>query len=329
LTNTKTYILFTSTFITPFIKSDLQSLQKNYSVKPITETGLFALWKYLKAVNKIDITFSWFASVYSSVLVFLTKIFRKKSIVIIGGVDVAQEKEYNYGIWNSWWKSRIVRYGIIHADYVLAVDESLKKEAMRLCKYDGNNISVVHTGYDSTKWFPKGEKEQFVLSVGICPDMHRIKKKGFDVLFSVAERMINTKFVVIGIEPHIAEQLNMPPNVQCFPKINQAELLHYYQRAKVFAQLSRHEGMPNTLCEAMMCECIPVGSDVFGIPTAIKDKGFIVKLNELDAIETALRNAMNAPSEFGCRARKRILEYFPLELREKKILRIIHQLEES
>lgn len=246
--------------------------------------------------------------------------------MVIGGADVASEKEYNYGIWLSWWKSKVVRYGITHADYVLPVDESLKKEAMRLCHYGGENISVVHTGYDSSQWLPRGEKERFVLSVGVCPDMVRIMKKGFDILLTAAKKMSDTKFVIIGISPHIVDQLSVPPNVQCIPKVAQNELLDYYQRAKVFTQLSRHEGMPNTLCEAMMCECIPVGSNAFGIPTAIGDAGFVVDTSDLSNIVSALRSALNSPSATGENCRKRIIEYFPIQLREQKLTELINKL---
>jgi glycosyltransferase involved in cell wall biosynthesis len=322
----RTHILFTSTFVTPFIAEDIKILQRHFSILQSTAHGWSAPFKFLPKVLKADITFSWFASVYSSLLVLLTRIFKKKSIIIIGGADVANEKEYNYGIWLSWWKSKVVKYGITHADYVLPVDESLEKEAMRLCNYDGKNISVVHTGYDSSQWFPRGKKEPFVLSVGVCPDMVRIMKKGFDILFAVAKNMSDTKFIIIGISPHIADQLSVPPNVQCIPKVAQKELLDYYQRAKVFTQLSRHEGMPNTLCEAMMCECIPVGSNAFGIPTAVGDAGFIVDTSDTTKVIEALRSALNSSSEMGKNSRKRIIEHFPIELREKKLVELINQL---
>jgi len=50
------------------------------------------------------------------------------------------------------------------------------------------------------------------------------------------------------------------------------ELIKYYQKAKVY-QLSEYEGLPNALCEAMLCECVPAGTRYCGIPTAIGDTG--------------------------------------------------------
>lgn len=174
--------------------------------------GWMAFSSFANRLPSADITFSWFASVYSSFLVLLAEAFGKKSVLILGGVDVAADKALNYGIWNSWWKSKIVRYGITHASAVLAVDEFLKSEAIRLAAYDGRNITVVPTGYDWTYWLPSQGKENVVLSVASCPDMTRAKLKGIDVLMSVARKSPDIRFQIIGI--HSCNFLAGPPE-QC------------------------------------------------------------------------------------------------------------------
>ena len=312
-------ILFTSTFPAPFISADFESLNRNFSVFWIRTHGVGALMEYARAIASSDVSFSWFASVHSAFVVFLAKIFRKKSIIVLGGADVANEKEYDYGIWNSPWKSVIVRYGIRHADLVLPVAEALRQEAMRLAEYDGKNIETLPTGYDLERWKPECPKEQFVLTVGATPDLVRVKKKGIDVLLQVAKRLPDVPFVVIGLAPEMQRQLEIPSNVQCLPFVTQHELTCYYQRAKVFFQPSRHEGMPNTLCEAMLCECIPVGANVYGIPAAIGPAGFLVNGDDVACYADALARALAAPESAGQAARKRIVELFPREKREERL----------
>ncbi|MEW5797413.1 MAG: glycosyltransferase family 4 protein [Bacteroidota bacterium] len=324
--NNKPRILFTATFSTPFIQEDLQTLRSQYSVTEVISSGVGTFRKFLNEIRHCDITFSWFASVYSSTLVFIAKLFGKKSIIILGGVDVAKEKEYDYGIWNSWWKAIIVRYGITHADAVLAVDESLKREAIRLAKYDGHNIQVVPTGYDPERWKPGAVKENFVLSVGSIHTLARFKKKGFDILLDVAHNMTDVQFIIIGIAESVAQQFSVPDNVHIYPSLTQEELLLYYQRAHVYCQLSRHEGLPNSLCEAMLCECIPVGSDRFGIPNGIGDTGFIVDPERRNDIVSAIRNALMLNADAGKKARKRIIENFPQTLRTEQLHQVIRSL---
>jgi glycosyltransferase involved in cell wall biosynthesis len=316
-------ILFTATFNSSFIREDLNILHSRYSVTEIISSGWWTMVRYLVALPKNEITFSWFASVYSSLLVSLTKIFRKKSVLVIGGVDVAQEKAYGYGIWNSWWKSKVVRYGITHADLVLAVDETLKHEAIRLAHYEGENIQVLPTGYDPERWKPGTEKKNFVLSVGIADTLPRFKKKGYDILFSTALQLPEVSFVVIGIDESLKLHFQVPENVQCYPSVSQDALLAYYQSAKVYCQLSRHEGLPNSLCEAMLCGCLPVGSNKFGIPRAIGDTGFVVDLDNAGDIVKAIRSALNSPSDAGMKARQRIMEKFPLQRRAELLYNAI------
>jgi len=301
-------------------------LRSHYNVIEVISSGWRPFITYLKYLRNVNITFSWFASVYSSILVFFTKFFSVKSILILGGVDVAKEKKYNYGIWNSWWKSKLVRYGITHADIVLAVDDSLKHEAIRLAHYDGANISVVPTGYDSKRWMPEGKKQQFVLSVGSVSDLPRLKAKGLDILFDIATHMSDVSFVVIGLAERLRQQLVIPANVRCLPVLPQEELLHYYQTAKVYCQLSRREGLPNALCEAMLCSCIPVGSNKFGIPYAIGDTGFLVDIEDRDEIAQTIRSALAATEETGMRARQRIIDHFPLARREESLRAVIESL---
>ncbi|MGA9405923.1 MAG: glycosyltransferase family 4 protein, partial [Bacteroidota bacterium] len=287
------HILFTATFRSSFIDEDIQILQKNFDVTTVIAKGWTAPILLLQNLFNADITFSWFASVYSSFLVFVAGLLRKKSILILGGVDVAKEKTLHYGIWNSWWKSPLVRYGITHASRVLAVDDFLKHEAERLAQYAGDNIVTVPTGYDAEFWKPFGDKDQLVLTVASCPDMLRAKLKGIDLFVSVARKLPDIRFKIIGINQDVASALEVPTNVEYIPFSLREQVRQSYQQAKVYCQLSTREGLPNALCEAMLCECVPIGTTVGGIPTAIGDSGFLVDyLNENQIVE-AIRKGLS------------------------------------
>ena len=111
------------------------------------------------------------------------------------------------------------------------------------------------------------------------------------------------------------------PNVVFIAPLPQNELAHFYQKAKVYCQLSMREGLPNALCEAMLCECVPVGTDVQGVRTAIGATGFLVPYDDLAATTEAIGMALK--SDKGKEARERIMKMFPENRREKELIEMI------
>jgi glycosyltransferase involved in cell wall biosynthesis len=320
-------ILFTSTLHTTFIREDIRLLQKRYDVDEFISSGILMPLRALSRVVRCDVTFTWFASVYAFFIVLLARVMRKRSIVVIGGVDAARIPEIHYGIWLSPWKAPLVKWALRHAHKVLAVDPSLEQEAKRLAAYDGTNIEYVPTGYDAGFWTPSGTKEPFVLTVASCHDYWRMKKKGIDVLFEAARRLSGVRFVVAGFAQSLISQLgqSIPENVEVIPFISRDELLGYYQRAAVYCQPSVTEGLPNSLCEAMLCECVAVGTIAGGIPTAIGEHGFLVPYGDAGQLAAAIEAALCAPREVGKAGRDYIAGTFTVERREESLRRILEE----
>ncbi|HLF20070.1 MAG TPA: glycosyltransferase family 4 protein [Bacteroidota bacterium] len=294
-------------------------------MQPLIGHGLAQLFRILSSVPRNDVVFCWFASVYASVAVFSARFFGKKVVVVVGGVDVAKEPDLNYGIFLSRWKAPFVRYALRYAHRVLVVDESLRSEAVQRVGYDGKNIECVPTGYDSSFWKPKGAKRPEILSVAVMLNKARVRLKGIDMLTEAARRIPKTRFTLVGVRPEAVSHLHPPKNLHLIEPIPRTELLEYYQKAKVYCQPSRREGLPNTLCEAMLGECIPVATNVGGNANAVGSAGFIVEPNDPDVLVNALRKALKAPARQGKQARKRISEEFPAKKREESLLRILSE----
>ncbi len=325
--NNKANILFTATFSTPFIREDLAFLRTHFTVTDVIGSGPLVFFRWLPALWKANITFSWFASVYSSILVLKGKFLGCRSIIVLGGVDAAKMPELNYGIWNSRWKSIIVRYGITHADTVLAVDDSLKEDVKRLAHYDGANIRVVPTGYDPNRWKPEGEKQQKVLTVAHCTDIPRARVKGIDFLAETARSLPDVRFLLIGVAKDIADQFLLPENVTVIGPVSQDELLKHYQSSAVYFQPSRREGLPNTLCEAMLCGCYPVGTRTGGIANAIGNTGSVVEFGNADAARNAVTHGLSTPARPA--GRERIIQHFSQQQREEQLLKSIKSLTDA
>jgi glycosyltransferase involved in cell wall biosynthesis len=312
-----------------FIKRDYDIISRVHEVKKVNFSGPDDAVKLMKAVANCDLVLIWFAGGHAFAAVLLAKLLRKKSMIIVGGFDVARVPEINYGRFTqSWTKKFLTKKALQHADKVLVVDPSLKEDAIKNAGIDGHNIDYLPTGYDYEKFVPGLAKEDLVITVGYVSHSV-IKRKGFDTFIQAASLLPGTKFLLIGKAMDDSVDIlkgSAPPNIEFTGFVTDEELLSYYQRSKVYCQLSAYEGLPNALCEAMLCECLPVGTDRNGIPTAMGDTGFLVPFGDAEATARSIANGLKAPSIRGQNARKRIQELFPEERREKGLLQAIEEL---
>jgi len=282
--------------------------------------------KLVLNVFRSQLVFCWFASVYAAVGTLVAGALGKNSIIVIGGVDLAKEKEFGYGLWRSPWKAMLVGRAIKTANRVVVVDQSLKAELLDRVKYTGNNVEVLSTRFDQDTWHPAGIKEPIVLTVAAIQSEGRFKIKGIDVLIEVARQLPQVRFVLVGVSPDRFPNTARPENLTVHPSLQQMELLHYYQRAKVYVQPSRREGLSNALCEAMLCGCIPVATDVGGSSRAIGETGFVVPVGNPNALADGIVKALELPAGNGILARERIIALYPKGQREVRLEQLIREL---
>ena len=173
------------------------------------------------------------------------------------------------------------------------------------------------------------KEENLIITVGTMIHTGDFYNKGFDLFIQAAGRNPDLKFMLIGLNPdylkwtednyHVSEF----ENLKIIPSFCPQDVLNEsYNRAKIFVQASITEGMPNTLSEAMLLECIPVGSNINGIPDAIGDTGVVIRQRNVEDLETGIRHALK--KETGLQARKRVIELFSFERRERELLRIFN-----
>ncbi|MGB8218566.1 MAG: glycosyltransferase family 4 protein [Candidatus Methanoperedens sp.] len=332
--NRRIKVLFVRTSKSSFIQKDLELLRRHFYVKEVDfllnrknlKGTLVTTFKMISGVLWADITFSWFAGYHAYWAVRLSKLFKKKSIVIVGGYEVAMVPEIGYGAMLHEKDARIVRYILKNGDKVLTVDDGLKLDAIKNVGVTGENIETVPTGYDYEILKPDGEKENIVLTVSVGDSWERAKLKGLDTFVYAAKYLQDVKFVLVGVQGELLYDLKniAPSNIIFVAQMPQSGIFPYHQKAKVYCQLSMREGLPNALCEAMLCECVPVGTDVQGIRTAIGDTGFYVPYGDPEATANAIKEALM--SDKGKEARERIKKIFPVERREKDLIEIIQNI---
>ncbi len=318
-------LFISSTADYPFIQDDVESLRDEFQIDRYVGSGIDGAIENYRRAGRADVSISWFGSVYTAPMVRGARRRGKGSIVILGGVDTACDRDMDYGLWKSRWKGRMLSWGIEHADVVFAVDESLRKSLERCSGQSWPGIKILPTGYDPDAWIASGERKRMVLTVATLDIPQRVQIKGIDLLIEAARRLPNVPVVIVGAHPAIVDSLRglLPPNVSLLPPVPRDTLHVYYSQATVYCQPSRREGLPNTLCEAMLCGCVPVGAEVGAIPGVVGDTGWIVPAGDVTGLAGALRHALDAPEELRDAARRRIVERYSRNERRRRLVETI------
>lgn len=331
-------ILLVCGSLSSFVRNDLRALLRHFDVKlaSFDTTRLllypFVLLKFVFSlfvgIFSVDVVFSWFGYWQAFLAVIFAKMFGRdiRTITVAGGHDAACIPEVHYGAFASWWKGRIAKYVFENSDIVLAVSKYTKKHV--LMHSTPRHIEVVYNGVDTAKFKPVGKKEKLVLTVAIGDRWRNVLLKGINTVIESAKNLPDTKFMIIGLNHEIIKMLKAisPENLELMGFVVQDDLIEYYQKAKVYLQLSLHESFNVSLAEAMLCECIPVVTKGTAMPEVVGDTGFLVYYGNSDMTVEAIKEALKAKGSSGAKARERIERYYSLERREKELVKEIEGL---
>ncbi len=319
-------VAFIASSYSSFVQQDRSLLSERYSVRDVLWNGKRSIPKLTWIVLRSDLSFSWFASDHAYGAVRLARIFGRKSIVFVGGADAAKRPDLDYGVYLDPRKGRLSRWAVEHADRVLVVDEFLREELARNGGVTRRDIITVPLGFDVERLRPGSLPRTNVLTVGIVDDVN-VRRKGLDIFSATARLLPKIPFVLVGGRENAATarlKASAPPNLRILGPISDSDLLHEFQRAGVYAQLSRYEAFGSALGEAMACGCVPVGTRVGGIPTVIGETGSYVPEGDAVATARAIRDAFAHGD--GLAARRRVAERFPLEKRRRTLTRVVEDL---
>jgi len=309
-----------------FVQRDRSILQEAFRVRNIEWNGKRSIPHLAWAVLRSDVTFAWFALDHAYGACRLAELFGRKSIVVVGGVDVARVPELAYGAHLEPRMAYRSRYALAHSDRVLVVHDSLREEIARNTGIRRSEIMTVPLGFDTEFFAGDGRPRDAVLTVGFVTDVN-IRRKGLDTFVEAAKRLPDLPFVLVGAKPSAATdrlKAAAPPNVEFLPPLETQALREQYRQARVYVQASLYEGLPSALGEAMACGCVPVGTRVAGIPDLIGDTGVYVPQRDAEATAAGIREAYE--SDLGGSARRRIEERFSHARRKQALIDIVRTL---
>ncbi len=335
-----------------FINSDRTIIASKYNVYDfqfyssykVTYPFLF-IWQCIFLIyhwNKFNLIISQISGFHTYIPSLLSFFKLKKHIIILHGTDCNIIPEIGYGNLQRPILKWFTKKSIQNANFLLPVSESL------ICNdsdyYTENQISlglnknitglntpiqVVHNGIETNSFFIKNnyrEPNSFLTIALGLENEKNVKLKGIDLILGCAENNPNIKVTIVGSESVFNYNNNLK-NVKVIGKINQTELLEFYNENKYYLQLSISESFGLSLCESMLCGCIPIISNTGMMPEIIEDKGYILEKRDLNIfiklIDSILLNKKGIdPFEI----RKLIVAKYTIDKRIAKLLSVIDHL---
>jgi glycosyltransferase involved in cell wall biosynthesis len=335
-------ILFIKTSDKSFVEQDLKILQKHFGGVIVFKYDEQPPWKHilsqiqlliflLRNIWDSQLIYIWFASYHSLLPTLFSKMFNKKSILVIGGHDASKVPEFSYGAHIKKTRSWFVKKSANLASTILTVSEFTNEHFFRYVdEANRQKTRVVYNGVDDRflAEIPITKKENIIFTVCGTAKVNILKIKGVDFFVSLAPFMPDYNFHVYGLSGKAKKYLenNLPRNVSILPYSPLDELHREYLRTKIVCQFSHHEAFGLAMAEAMACKCIPIGSQFGGIPEVIGKAGFLIDEFDVEKAIQAIRQAISNAAELGERARQRIAENFSLAIREEKLIEIVKQL---
>ncbi len=234
---------------------------------------LFILFKFLiKHKNSTVVSFQ--ANIYCIVL---CKLLNVKIIV--------RSNSSPSGWYHNIFKKIIYKFLISKADSIIVNSTEFKKQMERKFSIKVNCIFNPLDLKNIKKLSNLGRPDPFfykknclkLINLGRFTD----QKDQITILKAckILKDSINFRLLIFGrgIEKSKMQRFISDNNLQRFIKLKDFKNNPYkvIRQSDVFILSSKYEGLPNVLCEAMLCECIPIGNKVFGIPDVIGDTGLV------------------------------------------------------
>jgi glycosyltransferase involved in cell wall biosynthesis len=321
-------ILFIHSSDEAFVKLDRELLNISFELQDFYATRKFPakFMYYFRAIKGADVLFCWFASWNSFWALLIARIFRKPSILVIGGYDVANLPIADYGHQRGGLKKKISRWAMGLASILIPFSNYSQREAEKNAGIHAEHMRMIYIGVpDMLGSLSTVDRKRMALTVGKV-EWANLKRKGLEPFVRAAAYLPDVQFLLVGVwADDSIEYLRSvdSPNVVFTGRVSDEELLDYYRQASVYVQASLHEGFGLSVAEAMLAGCIPITTRAGSLPEVVGDCGYYCDSPEPSDIAKAIEMALHGSVSIRERARERILSNFPMEKRRKLLEEII------
>ena len=312
---------------------DLISITQNWERKILLPFNLIRQVVFLVInIRKVDTILISFGGYWSFFPTLFGILLGKKVAIVVHGTDCVAFPEIQYGNLRSSLLRFIIKKSLQWTSIILPVSESLvytensyftnqtlKFGYMHHLKSIKTPYKVIPNGVIINDWkrnttIPKDTKS--FITVMTAGKMHI---KGGDLIIDIANRFPDYTFYFAGINS--LEGVQIPKNIVCLGFLSSVELNSWYSKTQFYLQLSNTEGFGVALCEAMLCECVPIVSNVNYLPTIVAETGFVLKKRSIQLLEILINKVIKADLEqLGKEARTQIIENFSEDNRSSLLI---------
>jgi glycosyltransferase involved in cell wall biosynthesis len=207
-----------------------------------------------------------------------------------------------------------------HAKAVVANSEGLRILALRTAK--NHDVCIIPNGVDTALFCPPesapSNETPLLLYVGRVSE-----EKGLDDLINALGEIKSTawRLKLIGDGPYmttlrpLVNKVGIQDRVDFLGWLPREALIKHYQSADIFTFPSKHEGMPNSVLEAMSCGLPVLATRISGNEELVHDgtNGFLVAPSTPHALTAALTNMLATPgqrSTLGAESRRIVLQSY-------------------
>ena len=319
-------ILFFAISNSSFIEKDFNILRSEHDVTKVAPEllKLYNIKKLYNLIKNNDSVFFWFASLQFFTSSIISWVLKKKIYVVAGGYDVASVTEIDYGSCSVPHKKIIIRTILNLATKIFAVSNSNQKEIIVNCGIDGSKIKMIYHGFEDVPIIDFEKKTDKILTIAVINEISYLRK-GIDNFLRLAQMMPKIEFILIGSHNDFINNKIIPRNVRLTGFLEKEKFIENLTSAKIYVQLSIHEGFGCSVAEAMQYGCVPVVSNNYSLPEVVGECGTIVERNEsINKIASRIQSILKDYNpDIGNKCIDRIRKEFSLEKRRELLLKYI------